>query len=267
MGKGKYSSYNNSNDKQAQALGLAKTPSNVNVNIDALSKLALPVSLNQYYLPFIDNVKDCLLFLDRFAADDDSIARLLKVYNGDKAFNKLSDKLDLDLLAEKADFSRGELRRLINSTLDVLGDEEAMMLLRVNKRHLVKKSLEIALTDKHPDSFEERRSLMQYYGFHPIPKGSQVSINIDKSQSLIQQNNSNNTINSLPSFASTISESEKIASQQVKELIKEDPGQVNDVEYKQLDSKPVSIPLYTDKSSIEVETELAKEDLDKMEKN
>lgn len=184
--------------------------------VDSLSKIALPLTLNEYYLPFIENVKDCLLFLERFSDEDETIANLLKVYNSNpKLFNKLSDKLDLDKLADKAGLSKGEFRRLINATLDILGDEEAMMLLRLNKRHLVKKSIEIGLTDKHPDSFEERHALMQYYGLHVVPKNSQVNINVDKSTntSLSQ------TQIGLPAFSTTISHSEKIASEQIKNLI------------------------------------------------
>lgn len=231
-------------------------------DINELSKLSLPLSLNDYYKPFIENIKDCLLFLERFAEDDETIERLLKVYNSDKAFSKTSDSLDLDLLAKKADLSRGELRRLLNSTLDVLGDEEAVMLLRMNKKHLVRKSLEVALTDAHPDSYEERKSLMQYYGYHPIPKGSQVSINIDKSQNLNAQQNIVN--NNLPSFASTIAEGQKIGSQQVKSMIDDslDMEEEPKKEIKLIESQPISIsiPTYSDKSPFEIKAELVDED-------
>lgn len=195
--------------------------------VERLSKIALPLTLNEYYLPFIENVKDCLLFLERFSDEDETIAKLLETYNNPKLFKKNSDSLDLDKLAEKAGLSKGEFRRLINSTLDLLGDEEAMMLLRLNKRHLVKKSIEIALTDPHPDSFEERKALMQFYGIHPIPKNASVQVNIDKSQNL----SLSQTQVGLPSFASTISESEKVASQQIKALIEESDATPLDADF------------------------------------
>ena len=191
--------------------------------VESLTKIALPTSLNTYYLPFIENVKDCLLFLERFSEEDDTIKTLVDTYNNNpKLFNKLSDKLDLDLLAKKSNLTTGEFRRLINSTLDLLGDEEAIMLLRLNKRHLVKKSIEIGLTDKHPDSFEERHALMQYYGLHLVPKNSQVNINVDKSTT----NSLSQTQIGLPSFSTTISHSEKIASEQIKNLIDKEPKQI-----------------------------------------
>lgn len=197
------------------------------VDITKLSKIALPLTLNEYYLPFISNVKDCLLFLERFSDKDETISKLLDVYNNDPKFSKakLSDTLDMDLLAKKAGLTVGEFRRLINSTLDLLGDEEAVMLLSLNKKNLVSKSLQIALTDQHPDSYAERHSIMQYFGFHPVPKGAAVNINVDKSNNL----SLSQTQVGLPSFASTISESEKVASQQIKDLIDKNNKEVNEI--------------------------------------
>lgn len=215
-------------------------PKLVYIDVAALTKIALPLSLNDYYRPFISNVQDCLLFLKRFSDSDEAISNLLDVYDNDPAFSKakVSDNIDLDLLAKKSNLTVGEFRRLINSTLDLLGDEEAVLLLSLNKKHLVSKSLQVALTDQHPDSYQERHSLMQYFGYHPVPKTSAVNINVDKSQNL----SLSQTQVGLPSFASTISESEKVASQQIKDLIDleleklEQEGLEGEKEQKQLEA-------------------------------
>jgi len=201
--------------------------------VESLTKIALPLTLNEFFLPFIENIKDCLLFLERFSDEDETIKKLLSVYNDPKKFKKNKDVLDLDLLAEKADLTKGEFRRLIISTMDLIGDEEAMMLLKRGKGPIIKKSIEIALTDPHPDSFEERKALMQFYGIHPVPKNASVQINVDKSQNL----SLSQTQVGLPSFASTIQESEKVATQQVRQLIAESDA----------------IPLYTDATPLVTE--------------
>ncbi len=179
----------------------------------AIHSISLPLSLNDYYNGHIDNLHNCLLFLERFADQDESIQALVDAYKADP--NKYSSKFDLDALAEAADLSRGEFRRLINSTLDLLADEEAAMLLRFNKPVLIKKSIEIALTDMHPDSYLERKGLLEYYGIKVVPKGSQVNIisNSGNTQTaLIQQQG-------LPSFSSTIAETEELVQNTMKELI------------------------------------------------
>lgn len=188
------------------------------ISLSSYPKISLPTSLNTFFAPSIESIKDCLLFLERFSEDDEAIAKLLKVYNEDPEFAKNKDELDLDSLAKKAEMSRGEFRRLMLTTLDYLQDEEALMLLRRFKPVIVKKALEVALTDTHPDSYPERKSLLQYYGLSPVPKGAQVSINIDKSQNLgvVQQNQFG-----LPSFSAAIVDSEKSVSSTMKGLLEE----------------------------------------------
>ena len=212
------------------------------VDVSSLTKLALPLTLNEYFLPFIENIKDCLLFLERFSLEDETISKLLDTYNNDKAFSKTSDTLDLDLLATKSGLSKGEFRRLIVATLDILGDEEALMILRQSKKHLVSKSIQIALTDQHPDSYNERHSLLQFYGFHPVPKNSAVNVNIDNSKNLALSQ----TQIGLPSFSSTIQASEKIAAEKIKDLIDKEGDKM-----KQLNASSISIPLYTDATPVE----------------
>lgn len=230
---------------------VSKDPSPIDLKpskaTEELQKLSLPLSLNEYYAPFVENIKDCLLFLERFSDDDETVRKLLKAYN--KLAAKFSDKLDLDLLAKEADLSKGEFRRLINSTLDLLCDEEALMMLRLNKKFLVKKSIEIALDDKHEHSYLERKALLEYYGVRLVPKGSQFTVNIDQSKTLgIQQNNQ--VVNNLPSFASTAMEGEKITANEMKKMIHETISEDHLLEPMQ-----EGIPLYTDMEVVEEKVE------------
>ncbi len=39
-------------------------------DVRALSKLSLPLTLNQYFGQYITNVQNCLIFLERFVGDD-----------------------------------------------------------------------------------------------------------------------------------------------------------------------------------------------------
>lgn len=227
------------------------------INVDTLTKLSLPLTLNEYFSPFISNIKDSLLFLERFAEEDETISKLVNIYNNDPDFsNKLNDTLDLDLLAKKADVSRGEFRRLIISTLDLMGDEEAMMLLKLSKKHLIKKSIQIGMTDNHPDSYDERHALLQFFGIHPTPKNSTVSINVDKSQNLSMSQ----TQIGLPSFSEHINSSEKVASTEIQKLLNKDNQDIIDLAIENKENKGNKIPLYSDKSPLIVKVETLPEE-------
>jgi len=227
----------------------------------SLSKTTLPISLNKYYEPYIENVRNVLLFLERFSEENETVANLIKVYKSNKEFSTNKDTLDLDLLAEKASLSKGELRRLINNTIDILGDEEAMLLLKMNRIPLIEKSIQIALTDLHPNSYEERKALLQNFGVVAVPKSAQVLVNIDKSQNLSLNDNRIG----LPSFASSISANEKIASDHIQTLLNKDDEKNPKV--KQLSASPDMIPLYNDKTPLVVEQVNAEfEDLKELEK-
>ena len=201
---------------------LTKLANSGKQELDAtLSKLSLPLTLNQYYAEHIENIHDCLLFLERFS-EEDSIKGLIEAYKKDKS--KFSTQgLDLDALAEAADLSKGEFRRLINSTLDLLCDEEALMLLRLNKASLVKKSIQIALDDKHPDSYLERKSILEYYGYKLVNKNAGVVINnqVTNASLAVNSGNTNNVVAQLPSFSDTVIEGEKLVTSTMKEALNE----------------------------------------------
>lgn len=186
-----------------------------------LSKLSLPLSLNEFFSPFIKNIPDCIIFLERFAEDNDSIARVVQ------AFKSLppSNTPDLDAIADLADLTKGELRRLLNSAIDLLCDEEAIMMLRLSKSHIVKKSIEIALDDNHEYSYQERKALLEYFGYRLVPKNTGMSINVnsstntDNSKQIAIGQATIGVVNGLPSFAERTIESEALVADHMKEVI------------------------------------------------
>lgn len=218
-----------------------------------LKKLSLPLTLNEYYSSFIENVKDCLLFLERFSEEDSNIKNIVEIFKTDKQFKGKID-IDLDLLAFKADVSKGEFRRLINSTLDLLGDEEAMLILRTNKASIISKSVQIALTHDHPDSMQERKAFMEYFGYRLAPKNNQVQVNIDKSTNTTTQQVA---ISGLPSFSNQMQDSEKIGQSKIQSLINEDNFDIaqenKKAKPKQITKGDDLIPIYYDQEVKEAE--------------
>jgi len=194
-------------------------------DVRALSKLTLPLTLNQYFGQYIPNIQNCLIFLERFVGDDETVAKVIKTWRKVNKTTHLSDSLDLDKLASESGISKGEFRRMIINALDLLGDEEAMMMLRLNKTNLIQKSIEVALSDDDPNSYLERGKLLEFYGFRLIPKGAQVSINVDKSTNIANSNNTATLNVGLPSFSSSIAETEKVVASAMQEVIEESQGQ------------------------------------------
>jgi hypothetical protein len=195
-----------------------------------LPAIALPISLNILYKDQIKSVQDCLLFLEHFC-DEPAIRKLIEIYKSNSD-NFSPHKLDLDALAQKADISRIEFRRIINNSLDILCHEGAEMVIRTYKEPLVKASLERAMNTSDPYTERERDKWVEYYGFRIIKDKSQLSVNLTQTntQTTIQQNVS---VGGLPSFSETIQEGEKSASETIKGLITKSQDTL-DIENKQI---------------------------------
>lgn len=208
--------------EKALAKGQRKPQPKKKPDVRALSKLSLPLTLNQYFGQYIPNIQNCLIFLERFVGDDETVAKVVKTWRKVNKTSHLSDSIDLDKLASESGISKGEFRRMIINALDLLGDEEAMMLLRLNKTNLIMKSIEVALNDDDPHNYEERGKLLEFYGFRLIPKGAQVSVSIDKSTNVSNSNNSATQLNiGLPSFSSAVAANEKVVAEAMREVIEE----------------------------------------------
>jgi hypothetical protein len=180
-----------------------------------IPKLSTPITLDDYFKDFLTDVHACLAYLERYSDQYPDIKKLTDVYN---QTDKFSPKFSLDALAIKANVDIGTFRRLIISTIDYLCNDEAEMAVRLSKPELVRKSLQVAMDETHPDSYNERAGWLEFLGFRKVNQ-NQRFININTGDTTINANTQNNVINGLPSFASTIAESEKVVNQTLKDAI------------------------------------------------
>lgn len=92
--------------------------------------------------------------------DDDKAKHLIEVYDSLSARQK--GKLDLDKLADRAGYSKASVRSIIISTLVEYEIDCSRLLLALSMPLVVKKTIQSALGDG-PDSFKDRKILMNYY--------------------------------------------------------------------------------------------------------
>jgi len=177
-----------------------------------LPKLILPQTLDEYFSDLTLDVHACLNFLERFSDRDPLLKNLLEIYNSK------SDKLScsLDSLVQESQMEVGDFRRLILATLDYLCTDIAELKVSLTKPMMVEKSLSIALDETLEESQTERQWWLEKMGFKPIAKGQQlVNVNVAPVQNTVVQQG---VVNGLPSFSKTLSESESLGKQALKEI-------------------------------------------------
>lgn len=92
--------------------------------------------------------------------DDDRARHLIEVYDSLSA--KQKGKLDLDILASKAGYSKKEMRTMIISALVEYEIDCTRILLALSMPEIVKKTIQSAMGDE-PSSSKDREVLMNYY--------------------------------------------------------------------------------------------------------
>lgn len=176
------------------------------VSLNPIPQLILKVPLNDLFSQHIENVRDCLLFLESYTTKDEKLNKLLKIYK-EKHIHLNSENLDLDQLVADSGITPGEFRRMIWSAADMMQDEHILALIIRSKPHLIETSIQIALTPDHPDSYLERKRLLEYLGYSPLNKNvvpaPTVNVNVNQSQNQVQTSG-------LPSFSDTIINTEKL---------------------------------------------------------
>lgn len=172
--------------------------------------------LDLYYTGFFETVIAAIEFLELYTCDmkvEDvgffdlkGLRAFFDCYERLAADIKLTPTgLSLDILIRQAEtelkypknYLTGEVRRALQWAIDRRGDELGMLGLAVHKPLIIDKSVQVALDESHPDSFLERKSLMQFFNIVPVPKGASVNVNV-------QNNNNPTTIKGLPSFSDSL---------------------------------------------------------------
>jgi len=200
----------------------AKTEPSITIPIKKVREFKIPpltlkVSLDEQFKDYLVDVRTCFLFLERYAKDDPDLARLLEIYNAKEPEEKYAANFSLDKLVMEAGIDPGNFRRLIITTIDFLCTDDAEMKIRLSKGALVEKSLAIAMDESMPESYAERKGWLEFMGVRTVNKNQQlVTVNVDNSSKQVVQAG---VVNGLPSFNSTLAETEKIASQTIKDMI------------------------------------------------
>lgn len=229
---------NNSNNKVDDKLESITLPTK-QIKEFSIPKLTTPITLDEQFSEWLTDINACFLFLDRFADQDDTLQKLLQLYH------KSPKPISLDVLCDKAGMDKGNFRRLIIATIDYLCSDDADMAIRLSKGSLVRKSLAIAMDESLLESYAERKAWLEFLGYRVVNKNtSVVNVQVGNTTNVVQQNN---VVNGLPSFASTISEGEKVVNETLKEMIQ---GTT-----KQLNAKPVAIDGEEDVIDVEIEKE------------
>ncbi len=193
----------------------------------SIPQFSTSTSLDSFFKPYISSVYECFLFLERYIGDDDLISTLVETFKKDPT--KFTSSFSLDSLCKESNVNPGELRRLIISTIDFLSNDEAAIKIALSKASLVQKSLDISMDDTHPDSHITREKWLEFTGYRLVKKDIQPSVNVNiQANNTVQQ--SNTTVNGLPSFGSIISQGEKAISTTMEQLKLEAHPNVIDIE-------------------------------------
>lgn len=180
-----------------------------------IPKLSMPISLDAQFKDYLTDVQLCLIFLERFADSEPLISKLVQEYQSDST--KGTPEFSLDSLCKKANFEPSTLRRLLLATIDYLATDDANIKLSLSTPSLVEKSIQVAMDESHPDSYNERKELLEFKGFRKVGQNTKF-ISIQNGDTTVN-NTTQLNIGLPPSFSSSMSDSERIANQSVKQLI------------------------------------------------
>jgi len=177
--------------------------------------ISMSQTLDEYFKDHIEDVHLCLVFLERFADKDPQLAKLIETYHKAKSLNIDIKTYSLDQLVEDSQVERGDFRRLILATIDYLCTDIAQLKVKLSTPMLVEKSLAIAMDETLEESYDERKGWLEFLGFRPVSKNQQlVNVNVSPTQNTVVQQG---IVNGLPSFTTSIAESEKITNQAIKQ--------------------------------------------------
>lgn len=227
----------------------------------SLAPISLPTSLNDYFSDVIPHMGNVLSFMRKYIGQDEVVKKVLDTYDSLPPFRRKDIKrVDLDYLAEKAGVEKIILRERILVGISRYGESKFKLVIAIYGEDIIKEMVAIALDSNHPDSQRNKEILAEYLGIKAIPKSASININTTNQSINVDQSNSLNLNNELPSMSETLRPLETLLKAESERRLIEGKSDFIDIdEFSQIDkeiSKVASEDYIDEEDLIEDELEL-----------